>query len=121
MRPTHGVTQLATLGGVLALFSTAVLPAEAARLTEQQFRAEIVGGTLVGSRFGLKVRLSFRDDGSVLINSPRGPATGTWSFKNGEICTLITSGPRKGGRCGWMEKVGDGQYRNKQGRTVVLE
>lgn len=96
-------------------------PAQAAPLTAEGFQQKIVGKTLVAKRFGMSVTIRYKADGTVQIETPRGPGGGTWSASGDKICVKITSGPRTGSNCGQVEDLGNGKFRNPRGQVVTVQ
>lgn len=95
--------------------------ASAEPLTNEAFQQRIVGKTLVAKRMGMTMRMRFEADGTVSMKAPIGSGAGTWVFSGEQVCTTMTSGPRKGSRCGQLIDLGNGKFKNAQGVTLTLQ
>ncbi|MEL6735957.1 MAG: hypothetical protein AAFO98_08770 [Pseudomonadota bacterium] len=95
--------------------------AYAGPLTNEAFQQRIVGNTLVTKRMGMTIRMRFEADGTVSMKAPIGSGAGTWVFSGDQVCTTMTSGPRKGSRCGQLTDLGNGKFKNAQGVTLTLQ
>ncbi|MEL6947361.1 MAG: hypothetical protein AAFO73_06970 [Pseudomonadota bacterium] len=90
-----------------------------AAMTANQFKAKVVGKTLVAKRFGRAIQIVYSSNGTVKMNTPLGPASGNWVFRSGKLCTNITQGPRTGNRCGALVDLGGGRFRGDRGTMQI--
>lgn len=113
---------LATAAALAMNFTVGIVGNPAAAegpMTASQFNAKVVDKTLVAKRFGRSIRMIYRSNGTIEINTPFGLATGTWVFEGGKLCANITQGPRTGRRCGGLVDLGGGQFRGQRGIVQI--
>lgn len=90
-------------------------------LSKAQIDQEIIGKTLVGKRMGMAVRIIYRHDGVVTINSSILSGSGKWRFGEDGVCMDMIRGPRLTKSCVSFEALGGGKYRNSEGVTLSVE
>lgn len=61
------------------------------RLSESSFQAQVVGKTLNYKRGG---ELNFAKSGTITGAFSGGPASGSWFWKNGKVCSKISIGAK---------------------------
>ncbi|MEL6745566.1 MAG: hypothetical protein AAFO68_08905 [Pseudomonadota bacterium] len=121
MRSPFKKTAVLSCMALVAYASQIGVSAYAGPLTKEAFQQRIVGKTLVAKRMGMTMRMRFEADGTVSMKAPFGSGAGTWVFSGDQVCTTMTSGPRKGSRCGQLTDLGNGKFKNAQGVTLTLQ
>ncbi|OXT00529.1 hypothetical protein B7H23_10475 [Notoacmeibacter marinus] len=89
--------------------------AEAKTMTAAEIKQEMEGKTIIARRFGMKITMNYRPDGTVTARALIGSVDGTWRAKGNQVCTTFPRGPAKGTECVTFEKIGPNQYRNSMG------
>ncbi len=106
----------------LSLALITVQPAVAAEtLTKPQISQQIIGKTLVGSRKGMRVRMTYNVDGTVAVKAFVMSLSGTWDYSDNGVCMQMTSGPRKGETCTTFERAGANSYLNSEGVVLTVQ
>lgn len=90
---------------------------QADTLTPAQIETEIVGKTMETSRMGRTMTIRYDANGTLAMDTPRGPARGTWEYSETGICATITEGPRPGTNCTTFTALGGGAYETSRGAT----
>ena len=116
----------ATLSSILGLAllagaSLSAAPAFAQKLSAQEIRQEMLGRTIVTLRFGMKITMRYRPNGTVSAKALLGDIEGTWRAKGDQVCTTFPSGPALGTQCVSFERIGEGRYRNSDGVTFTVQ
>jgi hypothetical protein len=75
------------------------------RLSEDEFNTRVVGKLLRYKRGG---QMSFNSNGTIQGDFPSGPASGSWQWDNGKVCSQITVGTKNYAKtCRSPETEGD--------------
>ncbi len=107
---------------ITSLLMGVALPASAGEtLTKPHISQQIIGKTLMTSRKGMRVRMTYNVDGTVAMKALVMSAFGTWEYKGGGVCMQMNSGPRKGETCVTFEALGDNKYRNSEGMVLTVQ
>ncbi|MDD9910567.1 MAG: hypothetical protein OXR62_12875 [Ahrensia sp.] len=100
---------------VIGAFSLA--SAQARTLTQAEIQREMLNKPITTRRFGMRVSMVYRSNGTVTARALIGTFNGTWKPQGNRVCTTFPSGPAKGTRCVSYTKIGDNRYRTSDGVT----
>ena len=84
-------------------------------LTEEEFRAEIVGRTITAQRGFITMKAIHRADGTSSLRSSFRNSEGTWRFERGQVCVRWEKLRNGQERCGALTRIGNGRYRGQRG------
>ena len=110
-----------TLSFLILLFSLMALPATAQTLTRAQIDEEMTGKTIVTRRFGMKIVMNYRANGTVSAKAFIGSVDGTWRYRGNQVCTTFPSGPAKGTDCVSFTKTGPNAFRSSKGVAFTVQ
>ena len=72
-------------------------------------------------RFGMRITMRYRADGTVSAKSLLGSLNGTWRYSGAnKVCTTFPSGPAKGTDCVSFTKTGANSYRSSAGVSFTV-
>lgn len=101
-------------GTVAGLVATST-EAEGKTLSRSEIRAEMLDKTITTRRFGLRVTMVYRSNGTVRASTAIGSVNGTWRHQGNKVCTTFPSGPSKGTSCVSFDRTGPKRYISSQG------
>lgn len=109
-----------TFSSILFAGLAGVSTAQAAPLTLDQFKQELVGMPLCGTPatgpFAGKMLCTVHmPDGSAVVAGAGIVVRGSWEADNGKICRRSASDPMDRRRCVDYERIGEGKYKNSDG------
>ncbi|MFD0915347.1 hypothetical protein ACFQ14_02895 [Pseudahrensia aquimaris] len=104
------------LGLTLAATSLTALPAAAKTLSRSEIGAAMINKTITTRRFGMRITMRYKPNGTVSAKSLLGTINGTWRYSgSNRVCTTFPSGPAKGTSCATYTKTGANSYRTSAG------
>jgi len=89
--------------------------ATAATMTRAEIAAEMLNKTITTRRFGLRITMRYRSNGTVSAKTLIGSVNGTWRHKGNSVCTTFNSGPSKGTSCVTFRRTGPKRYVSSEG------
>ena len=105
----------------LAVSYLAMVPAVANTLSRSEIGAAMINKTITTRRFGMRVTMRYRANGTVSARSLLGSINGTWRFSgSNRVCTTFPSGPAKGTDCVSFRKIGANRYRSSAGVSFTV-
>ena len=112
-------TRAAPIFMIFLVFSAGVQAQQFEELTADQILSDIVGSTLTGSRMGMKISMSFYEDGTASMTSTRRSDTGSWEVEDDSLCIQwdnFRGGERE---CKKLTRNDDEKYRFSPGRLTM--
>lgn len=106
-----------------ALLAAMVLPSSVASakvLSASEVRKAMLNKTINTRRFGLRIQMRYRPNGTVRVTSALGNLNGTWRARGNQFCTTFKSGPAKGTDCVSFTKIGPNRYRTSAGQRFSV-
>ncbi|MEM9677188.1 MAG: hypothetical protein AAF035_13260 [Pseudomonadota bacterium] len=110
--PHTGIIALAVL---ICASLLPVAPVFAKTLTQAEIRTEMLNKTIVTRRFGLRITMRYRPNGTVSAKTLVGSLNGTWRYRGNRVCTTFPSGPAKGTSCVSFRKTGPKSFVSSEG------
>ena len=99
----------------LVLLSSGSDSAFATSLSQAEVRAAMLEKKLVTRRFGMKITMRYRNNGTVSAEALLGSTSGTWRPSGNRICTTFPSGPAKGTSCVSFRRIGPNRFVSSEG------
>lgn len=111
----------------VAAFSMAIavaafsVPASAKTLSRSEIGNAMINKTITTRRFGMRITMKYRANGTVSARSLLGSVNGTWRYSgSNKVCTTFPSGPAKGTDCVSFRKTGSNSFRTSAGVSFTV-
>ncbi|MEO1397594.1 MAG: hypothetical protein AAFU56_01845, partial [Pseudomonadota bacterium] len=84
-------------------------------LSQSEIKTEMLNKTILTRRFGLRVTMRYKTNGTVSASTVIGSLVGTWRYSGNRVCTTFPSGPAKGTSCVTFRKTGPKRFVSSEG------